>query len=305
MATARTVLIDPEIALPYHLVSRCVRRAWLCGWDRITRKDYTHRKVQLEQRLLRLVEAFAVDLYAYAIMSNHFHLVVFHDPKAYLEWSDEEVAERWVRAYAPEPVLEDAYRRACMKAAILTEPHRLDYRRRRLGSLSVFMQHLKQPIARDANREDAVKGHFFDQRFYSGALLDDDALLAAMAYVDLNPVRARIAKDIESCQHTAIARRLQHHTAHRLDGFLQPIASGLEKAPRPSISLRCYIARLQALIEITRQHPHQQKQPAAPDKRWMQHIATLSRPQRAFGAKDALEAWIEARQLRAVETPLA
>ncbi|MCH9671951.1 MAG: hypothetical protein K0U93_10940, partial [Gammaproteobacteria bacterium] len=281
--------------------------AWLCGWDRITRKDYTHRKVQLEQRLLRLVEAFAVDLYAHAIMSNHFHLVVFHDPKAYLDWSDEEVAERWVRAYAPERVLEDAYRRACMKAAILTDTHRLDYRRRRLGSLSVFMQHLKQPIARDANREDAVKGHFFDQRFYSGALLDDAALLAAMAYVDLNPVRARIAKDIDACQHTSIVQRLQHNTAHRLDAFLQPIASGLAAAPRPPMTLRTYVSRLHALIEITRQPTHQKKPHTAhpPDKRWMQHVATLRRPQRAFGAQRALKAWLDVRQLRAIETPLA
>ena len=64
----------------------------------------------------------------------------------------------------------------------------------RLGSLSAFMQHLKQPIARRANIEDGVTGHFFEKRFYSGALLDEEALLTAMAYVDLNPVRAGICE---------------------------------------------------------------------------------------------------------------
>jgi hypothetical protein len=79
--------------------------------------------------------------------------------------------------------------------------------------MSAFMQHLKQPIARQANGEDEVKGHFFEQRFYLGALLCEEALLAAMAYVDLNPVRARIAKDIEQCDHTSIAKRLEGNTA--------------------------------------------------------------------------------------------
>ena len=62
-----------------------------------------------------------------------------------------------------------------------------------LGSLSHFMKHLKQPIARRANLENDRTGHFFEQRFYSGALLTEEALLAAMVYVDLNPVRAGLA----------------------------------------------------------------------------------------------------------------
>lgn len=89
------------------------------------------------------------------------------------------------------------------------------------------MQQLKQPIARGANLEDGVTGHFFEQRFYSGALLSERALVAAMAYVDLNPVRARIAKDIEQCKHTSIAKRLEENSEASLNRALQPLASGL------------------------------------------------------------------------------
>jgi putative transposase len=87
MATPRALLVDPDHALNYHLVSRCVRSSWLCGWDEVRRKDYSHRKAALEARLLRLVQRFALELHAFAIMSNHFHLVLRYDPLACSEWS--------------------------------------------------------------------------------------------------------------------------------------------------------------------------------------------------------------------------
>ena len=91
------------------------------------------------------------------------------------------------------------------------------------------MQHLKRPIARRANQEDGVSGHFFEQRFYSGALLSDSAVLAAMAYVDLNPVRAKIAQHIEQCHQTSIVKRLQvlENDPARLEQVLAPITAGV------------------------------------------------------------------------------
>ena len=60
----------------FHLVSRCVRRAFLCGKDKYSGKRYDHRKRWLKKRLFELSELFYVDLYGYAIMSNHYHLII-------------------------------------------------------------------------------------------------------------------------------------------------------------------------------------------------------------------------------------
>ena len=209
MATPRYKLVDNATALGYHLVSRCVRRAWLCGRDKRTGKDYSHRKRWLVERMLALARCFAVEIDAYAVMSNHFHLVVHYDPKACEGWSAEEVAARWVEAFPPTErgaVVEE--RKAEARELLLGDPERLARARRTLGSLSCFMQHLKQPIARRANEEDGCKGHFFEQRFYSGALLSEEAVLAAMAYVDLNPMRAKLVRRLAQCQHASISTRL-------------------------------------------------------------------------------------------------
>ena len=156
MATPRALLIDPDNALCYHLVSRCVRHAWLCGQDKRTRRDYSYRKSWLEQRLSHLGRCFAVDIYAQAIMSNHFHLVVYFDPLAASRWSDEEVAERSLKAFPRNTRPQgNPLDNALYRQALLTDPNRLAKCRASLGSLSSFMQHLKQPIARRANTDSA------------------------------------------------------------------------------------------------------------------------------------------------------
>ena len=101
MATSSALLAAPDHALNYHLVSRGVRRAWLCGWDKVRLKGYWHRKTALEVRLPRLVQCFAVELHAFVIISNHFHPAVRYDPWACSEWSAHEVVQRWVAAVAP------------------------------------------------------------------------------------------------------------------------------------------------------------------------------------------------------------
>ncbi|MFT7042842.1 MAG: hypothetical protein ACJAW7_001600 [Candidatus Azotimanducaceae bacterium] len=59
------------------------------------------RRDWLAQRMWHLAQYFAVAIDAFAIMSNHFHLVVFFDPQASYRWRDEEVAERWLRVFPP------------------------------------------------------------------------------------------------------------------------------------------------------------------------------------------------------------
>jgi len=73
---------------------------------------------------------------------------------------------------------------------------------------SWFIRTLNEHIARRPNAEDGVKGRFWEGRFKNQALLDGQALLAAMAYADLNPVRAGLAETPETLDYTSIQERV-------------------------------------------------------------------------------------------------
>lgn len=300
MATPRSKLVDPLIPLHYHLVSRCVRRVWLCGKDPISRKNYDHRKRWLEQRMFHLARYFSVEIDAFSIMSNHFHLVIYFDPIACQRWSDDEVALRWVEAFPPTEngeVVEEL--KPICRERILQNKTLLDDRRKKLGCLSTFMKHLKQPISRRANKEDGCQGHFFETRFYSGALLSEQAVLASMAYVDLNPIRAKIARSIEQCHNTSIAVRVMHleNSLERLREVIEPLISGIgEMTYRFQITLADYIEKLKEVIRCevdrgTNQPPNKQS-------RWYAQVASIRKRQSAYGSIEALTQWIDARGLK-------
>ena len=306
MATPRSKLVDPVVPLHYHLISRCVRRVWLCGKDPKSRKDYNHRKHWLEQRLFHLARYFAVEIDAFSIMSNHFHLVVYFDPLACQRWSDDEVATRWVEAFPPTEkgnVLEEL--KPVCRERILQNKTLLDDRRKKLGCLSTFMKHLKQPISRRANKEDACQGHFFETRFYSGALLSEQAVLATMAYVDLNPIRAKIARSIEQCHNTSISIRIMHleNSLERLREVMGPLITGIgERTNRFQITLADYIERLTEVILVELGQDSNQ----SPSKQscWFAQVASIRKRQRAYGSIEALKQWIDARGLRRPGTSL-
>ena len=205
----------------YHCISRCVRRAFLCGVDSHTGFDFEHRRQWIVDRIKLLCSVYAVDLCAYAIMSNHYHIVVRIDVDEVKQWSDIEVAQRWMSIFSG-PLLMHQY----LGNADLTEPE-LKYIaelfacwRNRLSDLSWFMRCLNEPIARMANAEDHCTGRFWEGRFKSQALLDARAVLACMAYVDLNPIRAAMAKTPEHSDYTSIQERILHPD----DSHLRPFA---------------------------------------------------------------------------------
>ncbi|MEX2499346.1 MAG: transposase [Wenzhouxiangellaceae bacterium] len=209
MPQPRKRLVSTKITPFYHLISRCVRRHFLCGVDPWTGKDYSARKQDIKDRLALLAEVFTIDVCAYAILSNHAHLVVHVDEQTALEWSPLEVAQRWTRLFTG-PVLVRAFvaaQKLTETQQIVVHKHIQDYRKR-LCSLSWFMKCLNEPIARQANQEDNVTGHFWQARFSSQALLDEAAVLAAMAYVDLNPIRASIAETPETSDFTSVQQRI-------------------------------------------------------------------------------------------------
>ena len=163
MATPRYKLVDQTVGMFYHLNSRCVRKSWLCGYDQATRRNFSHRKAWFIERIELLATAFAIDVHAYAIMSNHFHLVVYYDPTACWQWTDEQAVERWLIAFPPK--LKDGSidepTKAILQQILLDDPQQLRHIRETLGSMSKFMKHLKQPISLRANTEDGCQGHFF------------------------------------------------------------------------------------------------------------------------------------------------
>ncbi|MCV2885045.1 transposase, partial [Aestuariibacter sp. AA17] len=99
MPTPRSKQISLSQTLYYHCVSRCVRRAYLCGKDALTGKSFEHRRGWVEKRLLFLAQVFCIDVCAYAVMSNHTHLVLRVNLDEANTLSDEQVLIRWHRIF--------------------------------------------------------------------------------------------------------------------------------------------------------------------------------------------------------------
>ena len=244
MAIARRDLVDKESPGFYHCTNRCVRRAFLCGFDKDTGKNFEHRKIWLEKRIYRLAEIFSVDIYAYAVMDNHYHIVLYLDPLLPEQWSDLEVAERWLNVFPSKlDNPENKNKRELKKQAIADNPELLKIYRQRLGDLSWFMRRLNEPLAKLSNKEDYCTGRFWEGRYTSQALLDEAAVLSCMTYVDLNPVRARITEKLEESNNTSIKHRLEQLTEEEsvtlLEQSIQAVAGSI-KEQKLSISLREY-----------------------------------------------------------------
>jgi REP element-mobilizing transposase RayT len=179
-------------------------------------------------RIKLLCSVFALDLCAYAVMSNHYHVVIRIDVDQVKAWSDQEVAKRWMNIFSGPLLMHQYLGNATLTA---TELERvaglLATWRNRLCDLSWFMRCLNEPIARIANREDHCTGRFWEGRFKSQALLDARAVLACMAYVDLNPIRAAMAKTPEQSDYTSIQERILHPNDSSLRPFAEQDEDGI------------------------------------------------------------------------------
>ncbi len=212
-ARSRGQIVDENEPGLYHCFSRCVRRAFLCGQDHYTGKNYDHRKGWVEERLSFLASLMALDVISHAILDNHLHVVLRTRPDIVKEWSDTEVARRWLTlcpgkrrskdGTPPKPPTEKEI------AALVADKAKLAERRRRLSSLSWFMKFLKEHIAREANAEDETSGSFWEGRFKSTRLLDEFAILLCSMYVDLNSIRAGKATTPETSLRTSAYLRIR------------------------------------------------------------------------------------------------
>jgi REP element-mobilizing transposase RayT len=213
MGYARKNLICLNDTPYYHVMSRCVRRAWLCGFDTYTQRDYSHRKAWVIDRLTRLASVFAIDVCAYAVMSNHYHLVLHVDRKRAQGWSDQEVIDRWTRVFRTPLTVQRWQDGEATQVEVEMARELVARWRQRLSDVSWFMRCMNEYLARRANSEDECTGRFWQGRFNSQALLDEAGLLTAMAYVDLNPVRAGIAESPEEAEFTSIYTRIKEMRA--------------------------------------------------------------------------------------------
>jgi REP element-mobilizing transposase RayT len=201
MTLPRSIQINTAFTPYYHCMSRCVRRAFLCGIDRHTGYDFSHRKGWIESRIQALAETFALDVCAYAVMSNHYHVILHINSDKLAALSEDDIIERWKTLYS----LPDWFG----LAGDVKRATAVAVWRERLGSISWYMKCINEPLARMANREDGCKGRFWEGRFKSQALLDEAALLKCMAYVDLNPIRAGLAETPATSEHTSVLARME------------------------------------------------------------------------------------------------
>jgi len=204
------MLISIDATPYYHCSSRCVRRAFLCGKDTYSGQSFEHRRQWIEDKMLELASVFAIDLCAYAVMHNHYHVVLYIDKALVQIWSRSEVIERWHQLFAGNDYSQRVLRGESLSPAEETNLNRfVDLWRERLMDISWFMRILNEGIARMANQEDDCTGRFWEGRFSSQALLDEKALAVCAAYVDLNPIRAGLANSLTESDHTSIKRRCE------------------------------------------------------------------------------------------------
>jgi len=197
----------------YHCISRCVRRGFLCGQDKLTGSCFEHRRQWILERLTLLEQVFAIDICAYAIMSNHYHLVLCVNETQVQDWSDDAVLQRWLMLFSGPPLVQRYLQQDALSAAELARvgEYAADWRAR-LADISWFMRCLNESVARQANQEDGCTGRFWEGRFKCQALLDEQALLTCMAYVDLNPLRAGMAQTPEDSDFTSVQQRIEQRT---------------------------------------------------------------------------------------------
>jgi len=257
MTRPRSQIVSLETTPYYHCMARCVRRAFLCGQDSYSGKSFDHRKPWLVERLALLAQVFAIDIAAYAIMNNHYHLVVHINPERAKSWSTDEVIRRWTSLFRG-PLLVQRFKAGwpLTESELLEIQKLVEEIRQKLCSISKFMGCLNEYMARKANEEDGCTGRFWEGRFKSQALLDVAALVSCMAYVDLNPIRAGIAVDLPDSDFTSIKLRLHQVDAYKNKQALKRLAKNtpplmpFEEAQTNNISKKTIPFNLHDYLEL-------------------------------------------------------
>ena len=231
----KQIIAANEVGI-FHCYNRCVRRAFLCGFDPVTGQSFEHRKEWIQLRLELLAVSFGIEICDFALLDNHIHLILRTRPDIVAAWQDREVALRWwhicpkrrdEKGDAAEPL-------PCELDEWLDDPEKMTELRSRLSSISWFMRLLCQKIARMANDEDGQRGKFWSERFRAQPLLDEQAVLTCSMYVNLNPIRAGKAQTPEESRFTSVYERIIAMKRARLAA-----TSGTEPSATSTASTEC------------------------------------------------------------------
>jgi REP element-mobilizing transposase RayT len=225
----------------YHLTYRCVRRSFLCG--QIDGCNFEHRRDWIVKRMNFLTNMFAIDVASYAIMMNHYHVLVRVNVEKASKWSASEIFEQWSMLFQVPDLIKQYLEGYLIEVEdIQAAENMIEIYRERLTSISWFMRCLNEHIARCANFEEKCTGRFWEGRFKSQAILDEAALINTMVYNDLNPIRAQIADAPENSSYTSIAERLAQRSLATnvrcaFHGKLMPFLEGKGITDTPHIPM--------------------------------------------------------------------
>lgn len=219
-AQPRNEIVDPLIVGVYHCWSRCVRRAFLCGQDPLTGKDYEHRRQWICDFERQLASLFGIEVGFHAEMSNHLHLVLRNRPDIVETWSDEEVVRRWLTITKLVKSLDGLPKEISWGeiAIEMANPDRVAEIRVKLSHPSAFMGSLCEHIGRRCNRADRVTGKFWEDRYKCSRLENEASILVCGIYVDLNQIRAGEAETPEESRHTSAYDRIVARQARQQAG---------------------------------------------------------------------------------------
>ncbi len=208
----RSELFRPDEQAIVHVMNRCVRKIFLLRDKGNGGKGYLPRRQLFENELKKATSGFGIDLMSYAIMDNHFHLILRSRPDVVGQWDDEKVVRQWHKLC---PIFHDKNGFPTENpgqaelSKVLSDVDRVGDWRTRLSDISWFMKLVSERIARRINAEDGKGGHFWEGRYKAILLLDERAILTCSMYVDLNRIKAELARSLESSDYTSIQRRLQ------------------------------------------------------------------------------------------------
>ncbi|MFO0818078.1 MAG: hypothetical protein U1A77_09075 [Pirellulales bacterium] len=284
MASAiRKSLVDPTEVGVYHCASHCVRRGNVQGRDTVSGLDRTHRSHWIQNRLASLASVFAVEVLDYGLIDNSLHTLLRIRPDVTIGWSDEEVVRRWIQLNRRRLQLKRERLSRKRLDKLLADGERVSEFRKRLSDLSWFMIMLKEPIAREANREDGVSGHFFGERYWCRRCWTIEEAMQAMLFSHTSPVRAGLATTPETAEFSSYRDRLEDQRATFVTSG--EFAAGLCRSPSEArnreVSDNASIGHVE--VEAGRRVEREESPAASDDRGKAQRRAAFLAPLRLEG----------------------